>query len=74
MHTRNIARLVFTPLALACLLPATGCRSAYCAAYEKVGVHKRDLLKKRVTDASETPCPVPALKFCPVVMFVIRPA
>lgn len=53
MHTRNIAWLVFTLLALACLLPATGCRSAYYAAYEKVGIHKRDLLKKRVTEARD---------------------
>src|SRR5688572_13750585 len=33
------------------LLP--GCRGAYYAAYEKMGVHKRDLLKKRVTAARD---------------------
>ncbi len=48
-----IAWRVITLLALACLLPATGCRSAYYAAYEKVGIHKRDLLKKRVTEARD---------------------
>lgn len=31
----------------------TGCRSAYYAAYEKVGVYKRDLLKKRVVAARD---------------------
>ncbi|HHY87165.1 MAG TPA: DUF2959 domain-containing protein [Verrucomicrobia bacterium] len=31
----------------------TGCRSAYYAAYEKFGVHKRDLLRKHVTAARD---------------------
>ena len=31
----------------------TGCRTAYYAAYEKVGVYKRDLLKKRVVEARD---------------------
>ncbi len=31
----------------------SGCKSAYYAAYEKVGVYKRDLLKKRVTAARD---------------------
>ncbi|MBE0543357.1 MAG: DUF2959 domain-containing protein [Verrucomicrobia bacterium] len=53
MHTKNGDWLVFTLLALVCVLPATGCRSAYYAAYEKVGIHKRDLLKKRVTEARD---------------------
>ena len=39
------------------LLPAlllfTGCRSTYYAAMEKVGVYKRDLLKKKVTAARD---------------------
>ena len=30
-----------------------GCRSAYYSAWEKVGVHKRDLLKKKVTAARD---------------------
>lgn len=37
-------------LALALL---SGCRSTYYAAYEKFGVHKRDLLKKRVVAARD---------------------
>jgi hypothetical protein len=36
---------------LAVLTP--GCRSAYYATYEKFGVYKRDLLKKRVTQARD---------------------
>jgi hypothetical protein len=31
----------------------TGCRTAYYAAYEKMGVYKRDLLKKRVVEARD---------------------
>jgi hypothetical protein len=31
----------------------TGCRSTYYAAYEKLGVYKRDLLKKRVVAARD---------------------
>jgi hypothetical protein len=31
----------------------TGCRSTYYAAYEKIGVYKRDLLKKRVVAARD---------------------
>ena len=39
---------------LLCLtLLATGCRSAYYAAWEKFGVEKRDLLKKRVVAARD---------------------
>lgn len=34
-------------------LHTTGCRSAYYAAYEKFGVYKRDLLKKRVIEARD---------------------
>jgi DNA repair exonuclease SbcCD ATPase subunit len=37
----------------ACLLLAAGCRSTYYAAYEKFGVYKRDLLKKRVAAARD---------------------
>ena len=38
---------------LTCLFLTGGCRSAYYAAYEKFGVYKRDLLKKRVTQARD---------------------
>jgi hypothetical protein len=41
---------------LACLLSVlalTGCRSTYYAAWEKLGVEKRDLLKKRVVAARD---------------------
>jgi hypothetical protein len=40
-------------LAAVLILNTTGCRSAYYAAYEKVGVYKRDLLKKRVIEARD---------------------
>ena len=39
--------------ALVCLTLITGCRSTYYAAYEKVGVYKRDLLKKDVQKARD---------------------
>jgi predicted nucleic acid-binding Zn-ribbon protein len=39
---------------LACVVAAlAGCKSTYYAAYEKVGVYKRDLLKKRVMAARD---------------------
>jgi F0F1-type ATP synthase membrane subunit b/b' len=38
---------------LATVLTFTACRSTYYAAYEKFGVHKRDLLKKRVVAARD---------------------
>ena len=38
---------------LAACLVATGCRSAYYATWEKFGVEKRDLLKKRVVAARD---------------------
>jgi hypothetical protein len=41
------------PVALACAVLGTGCRTAYYAAYEKFGVYKRDLLKKRVVAARD---------------------
>ncbi len=40
-------------MALAVALFNTGCSSVYYAAYEKIGVYKRDLLKKRVTEARD---------------------
>ncbi|MBM3880450.1 MAG: DUF2959 domain-containing protein [Verrucomicrobia bacterium] len=39
--------------ALVAVLVGTGCRSAYYAAWEKFGVYKRDLLKKRVVAARD---------------------
>ena len=47
------ARWPAIALALLCLAAAAGCRSTYYAAYEKFGVHKRDLLKKRVVAARD---------------------
>ncbi len=38
---------------LGCLMLLAGCRSTYYAAYEKFGVHKRDLLKKEVAKARD---------------------
>jgi hypothetical protein len=38
---------------LALLLAVTGCRSTYYSAWETFGVHKRDLLKKRVVAARD---------------------
>ena len=35
------------------VLMLTGCESAYYGAWEKVGVHKRDILVDRVEDAAE---------------------
>lgn len=40
-------------LAAVLLLDTTGCKSVYYAAYEKLGVDKRDLLKKRVIAARD---------------------
>lgn len=42
----------FLALVLGLVLTA-GCRSAYYSAWEKFGVHKRDLLKKRVVEARD---------------------
>lgn len=47
-------RLIFLPvLALCFSLPLVGCKSAYYGTYEKFGVYKRDLLKKRVIAARD---------------------
>lgn len=45
-------RLLF-PAALLCAFFFTACSSTYYAAYEKFGVYKRDLLKKRVVAARD---------------------
>lgn len=39
--------------AILCFVLITGCRSTYYAAYEKIGVYKRDLLKKDVQKARD---------------------
>ncbi len=44
-----LAWLLLTPL----LLAATGCSTAYYATWEKLGYHKRDLLKERVVEARD---------------------
>jgi hypothetical protein len=40
-------------LILSLVVLVTGCKSTYYAAYEKFGVYKRDLLKKKVTAARD---------------------
>lgn len=42
-----------TLFAAVLILGASGCSSVYYAAYEKVGVYKRDLLKERVIEARD---------------------
>ena len=46
---RPLSALLFTAL-----LGLTGCQSAYFAAMEKVGVHKRDILVDRVEEARDS--------------------
>jgi len=46
-------RFVLAGLLLVSLLSLTGCRSVMYSAYEKVGIYKRDLLKKRVVAARD---------------------
>jgi hypothetical protein len=54
MKTRSVSLLVTISLLLGgFLLSWGGCRSTYYAAYEKFGVYKRDLLKKRVVEARD---------------------
>lgn len=53
MKHLRILRLVWALSLLGTLSAVSGCRSTYYAAYEKFGVHKRDLLKKRVTAARD---------------------
>src|SRR3954451_17689991 len=40
-------------LSLTAIIALSGCRAAMYSAYEKVGVYKRDLLKKRVVAARD---------------------
>lgn len=44
---------LFPALAAAWLVCATGCSTAYYAAWEKLGYQKRDILKERVVDARD---------------------
>jgi hypothetical protein len=50
MKTTSLISLVFLSL---CLLLTSGCHSVYYSAYEKIGVYKRDLLKKNVIKARD---------------------
>jgi len=43
----------FALLSLATIVSLAGCRSMVYSAYEKVGIYKRDLLKKRVVSARD---------------------
>ena len=43
----------FAAFSVATILALTGCRSTMYSAYEKVGIYKRDLLKKRVIAARD---------------------
>ncbi|HYG24515.1 MAG TPA: DUF2959 domain-containing protein [Verrucomicrobiae bacterium] len=49
----NSARAFLAMGLLVSAMLSTGCRSTYYAAYEKFGVHKRDLLKKNVIAARD---------------------
>ena len=49
----RMKRFVLGCLLLAGVLSSTACRSVVYSAYEKVGVYKRDLLKKRVVAARD---------------------
>jgi hypothetical protein len=46
-------RLLFVGALLVSLLSLNGCRNVMYSAYEKIGVYKRDLLKKRVVAARD---------------------
>jgi len=50
---RSSFRLLSSGLLCSLFLLSIGCRSAYYSAWEKFGVHKRDLLKERVEDARD---------------------
>jgi hypothetical protein len=50
---KKIALLLPALLAACLILQTTGCSSLYYATYEKFGVYKRDLLKKRVIEARD---------------------
>jgi hypothetical protein len=50
---RSFSLRSFLLLSVALILSLTGCRNAMYSAYEKVGIYKRDLLKKRVIAARD---------------------
>jgi predicted nucleic acid-binding Zn-ribbon protein len=50
---KNKSFSIATVLAAALLMAVAGCSTVYYAAYEKVGVYKRDLLKKSVVAARD---------------------
>lgn len=47
-------KLIKSSLVIALLISMTACQSAYYAAWEKLGIEKRDILVDRVEDARET--------------------
>ena len=53
MMNRSLSWCVGCLVALVFTLTLAGCQSAYYAAWEKLGVEKRDLLKKRVVAARD---------------------
>ena len=50
---KKLFRLLPALLAAVLIFNTAGCSSVYYAAYEKVGIYKRDLLKKRVIEARD---------------------
>ena len=50
---KKLFRLLPALLAAVLIFNTSGCSSLYYAAYEKIGVYKRDLLKKRVIEARD---------------------
>jgi hypothetical protein len=50
MNTRSNFGLACVAVLLSATI-GSGCRSTYYAAYEKLGIYKRDLLRKRVIAA-----------------------
>lgn len=50
---KNKMKVIFASLLFSCAFVLSGCSSAYYAAMEKVGVHKRDILIDRVEEARD---------------------
>ena len=53
MELKNITRFFQVTLICVSILGLNGCESLYFSAMEKVGVHKRDILKDRIEDARD---------------------
>ncbi len=53
MNNSRCCKTLLRSCALALLLLSSGCTTAYYAAMEKVGVHKRDILIDRVEEARD---------------------